>query len=48
VARKKYIVVTQMGKLDDQPEIKQLILDRYPVFAEGDGYVIFDVENKKE
>ena len=48
VAGKKYIVVTQMSKLDDQPEIKQLILERYPVFAEGDGYVIYDVENKKE
>lgn len=47
VAGKKYIVVTQMSKLDDQPEIKQFILENYPVFAEGDDYVIYSVENSK-
>ena len=44
VANKDYIVITQMNKLDNQPEIKQLIEQTYPVIAQGDGFVIYDVK----
>jgi hypothetical protein len=42
-AGKSFLVVTQMGKLDQQPEIKDFITKTYPVFAEGQGYIIFDL-----
>ena len=43
IAGKDFIVITQMSKLDNQPQIKALIEKTYPVFAQGDGYVIYDV-----
>jgi 4-amino-4-deoxy-L-arabinose transferase-like glycosyltransferase len=42
-ARKKYLVVTQFNKFDQQPAIKDLVIKTYPVFAKGDGYLIFDL-----
>lgn len=42
-AGKHFLVVTQSGKLDQQSEIKDYIYKTYPVFAEGQGYIIFDL-----
>ncbi|MBL8080070.1 MAG: glycosyltransferase family 39 protein [Anaerolineales bacterium] len=39
---KKYFLVTAFGQLDKQPGLKK-ILDTYPVIAEGDGYVLYDL-----
>ena len=46
-ASKHFLVVTQSGKLDQQPEIKDYIYKTYPVFAEGRGYIIFDLTKTK-
>jgi hypothetical protein len=46
-AGKHFLVVTQSGKLDQQPEIKDFIYKTYPVFAEGQGYVIFDLTHPR-
>lgn len=40
---KSYLVVTQMNKLDDQPEIKEYIYATYPIVDDTDGHVIFDL-----
>jgi 4-amino-4-deoxy-L-arabinose transferase-like glycosyltransferase len=42
-AGKSFLVVTQIGKLDLQPEIKDFVYKTYPVFAQGQGYIIFDL-----
>ncbi len=46
-AGKKFLVVTQSGKLDQQPEIKNFVNKTYPIFAEGKGYIIFDLTKIK-
>ena len=37
-----YFLVTAFGQLDKQPALKK-ILDEYPVVAEGDGFVLYDL-----
>jgi 4-amino-4-deoxy-L-arabinose transferase-like glycosyltransferase len=39
---KEYFLVTAFGQLEKQPDLKE-ILDRYPVAARGDGYVLYDL-----
>ncbi|HEY3312041.1 MAG TPA: glycosyltransferase family 39 protein [Anaerolineales bacterium] len=46
-AGKHFLVVTQPGKLDEQPEVKDYVYKTYPVFAEGKGYVIFELTKTK-
>ncbi len=41
-AGKEYFLVTAFGQLDKQPDLKK-ILEQYPVAAEGDGYVLYDL-----
>jgi 4-amino-4-deoxy-L-arabinose transferase-like glycosyltransferase len=44
-AGKKYFVVTMFGELDKQPQVKDLLYKNYPVYAQTDEYVIFDLEH---
>jgi 4-amino-4-deoxy-L-arabinose transferase-like glycosyltransferase len=37
-----YFLVTAFGQLDKQPDLKK-ILDTYPIAAEGDGFVLYDL-----
>lgn len=39
---KEYFLVTAFGQLDKQPHLKE-ILAQYPITAEGDGYVLYDL-----
>ncbi|MBI5952042.1 MAG: phospholipid carrier-dependent glycosyltransferase [Chloroflexi bacterium] len=39
---KEYFLVTAFGQLDKQPGLKE-ILSQYPIAAEGDGYVLYDL-----
>jgi hypothetical protein len=41
-AGQDYFLVTAFGQLEKQPELQQ-ILDAYPIAAEGDGYVLYDL-----
>ncbi len=41
-AGKEYFLVTAQGQLDKQPELKK-ILSQYPIAAQGEGYVLFDL-----
>ena len=36
-------VVTDLGELDQQPGLKQILYNHYAIFDQGDGYVIFDL-----
>jgi hypothetical protein len=36
--------VTAFGQFNNQPELKQYLAENYPVFAEGDGYLIYNLD----
>jgi hypothetical protein len=42
---KKYFIVTLADQFDGQPEIKGLVTQTYPVYEEGPGYIIYDLEH---
>jgi 4-amino-4-deoxy-L-arabinose transferase-like glycosyltransferase len=44
-AGKKYFLVTMFGELDNEPAIKDLLYKNYPIYAQTDEYVIFDLQN---
>ncbi len=39
-----YFVSTQIGALNNTPELKELLYENYEVLVEGDGYIIFDLK----
>jgi hypothetical protein len=39
---KEYFLVTAFGQLDKQPHLKEILV-QYPIAAEGDGYVLYDL-----
>jgi hypothetical protein len=42
-----YFLVTAFGQLDKQPELKQILAEDYPVAAQGDGYILYDLQHPK-
>jgi hypothetical protein len=44
-AGKKYFLVTMFGELDNQPVVKNLLYKNYPIYAQTDEYVIFDLQH---
>lgn len=48
VRGKQFFVVTQFKNFDNQPVIKAYIYEHYPIYAEGKGYIIFDLAHPKE
>ncbi len=38
-----YFVVTTMGQWNRQPDLKQYLTEHYPLIAQGDGYLVFDL-----
>jgi 4-amino-4-deoxy-L-arabinose transferase-like glycosyltransferase len=44
-AGKKYFLVTMLGELDKQSVVKKLLYENYPIFAQTDEYVIFDLQH---
>jgi 4-amino-4-deoxy-L-arabinose transferase-like glycosyltransferase len=40
---KQYFLVTAYGELDSQPQLKELLTTRYPVYKEGDGFTLYDL-----
>jgi hypothetical protein len=42
-----YFVVTLFGDFDAQPLLKAYLNDHYPIYAQGDGYLIFDLTQRK-
>jgi 4-amino-4-deoxy-L-arabinose transferase-like glycosyltransferase len=41
----KYFLVTMFGELDNQPVVKNLLYKNYPIYAQTDEYVIFDLQH---
>jgi hypothetical protein len=44
-AGKKYFVVTLPDQFDGQPEIKEMVTQTYPIYEQGEGYIIYDLEH---
>jgi hypothetical protein len=42
-----YFVVTMMSEFNALPMLKSYLYDHYPIYAEGDGYLIFDLTQPK-
>jgi 4-amino-4-deoxy-L-arabinose transferase-like glycosyltransferase len=42
-AENRYFLVTAFGQLESQPEVRSM-LERYPVAAQGAGYVLYDLQ----
>lgn len=42
-----YFLVTLFSDLQAQPDLKNMLYDHYPIFQEGDGYVLFDLRSPK-
>ena len=40
---KRYFLITAFRQFDDQPTLQQTLYDNYPILAEGQGYIIFDL-----
>jgi hypothetical protein len=40
-----YFLVTDFDELNRQPQLKERLFSFYPVIFEGDGYLIFDLQN---
>jgi hypothetical protein len=48
VSKKAFFLVSDMDDLERQTYLKQRLYSTYPIFSEGDGYVIFDLVNPLE
>jgi hypothetical protein len=42
-----YFLVTLFGDLNNQPDLKAMLYDHYPIYQQGDGYVLFDLRHPK-
>jgi 4-amino-4-deoxy-L-arabinose transferase-like glycosyltransferase len=41
---KDEFVITSLGELDKQPELRDYLADQYPLVVKGDGYLIYDLK----
>jgi hypothetical protein len=44
---KKYFVVTEFSELEAQPNLKNQLYEHYPIVQDGNGYIVFDLSQKK-
>jgi hypothetical protein len=44
-AKMSYFLVTDFEEFNRQPQLKERLFSFYPVYAEGDGYLIFDLKH---
>jgi hypothetical protein len=42
-----YFLVTLFNDLDNQPALKSMLYEHYPIAKQGDGYVLFDLRHPK-
>jgi hypothetical protein len=44
-SKMSYFLVTDFDEFNRQPELKERLFNSFPVYLEGDGYLIFDLKN---
>ena len=42
---KDYFVITAFSELDAQPQLKEILERDYPIFSQGDGYLVYDLRH---
>jgi 4-amino-4-deoxy-L-arabinose transferase-like glycosyltransferase len=47
-AGKSYFLITSFSQLDGQPDLKQYLEEAYPLSAQGDGYLIYDLLHPRQ
>ncbi len=40
-----YFLVTAFSTLDQQPQLKAILYGHYPIYKQGDGYILFDLKH---
>jgi hypothetical protein len=40
---KRYFLITSFNQFEDQPDLKAMLSEHYPLLAQGPGYLIFDL-----
>jgi len=45
VVGRKYFIVTMFSQLDNQPDVKDYVYKTYPIYEQGEGYIIFDLQH---
>ncbi len=41
-----YFLINNFAELDSQPELKGILYEQFPIYDEGDGYLIFDLTQR--
>ncbi len=44
---KRFFVAARLSRFDDDKALKNMLYENYPVYAEGQGYIIFDLQAEK-
>lgn len=44
-AGRSFFIVTDLADFDRQTDLKRLLYDRYPLYAQGTGYLVFDLRH---
>ncbi|HLF74182.1 MAG TPA: glycosyltransferase family 39 protein [Anaerolineales bacterium] len=47
-SQRDFFLVTDLAELERQSELKERLLSSYPVYAEGNGYLIFDLQSPSQ
>jgi len=45
---KQYFLITMVGQLSSQPQLKERLYQNYPLIQQGDGYLLFDLAHPLE
>jgi 4-amino-4-deoxy-L-arabinose transferase-like glycosyltransferase len=45
IGGRKYFLITSFNQFNSQPDLREMLRDNYPIYAEGSGYLIFDLDN---
>jgi len=48
IEEKNYFLITAFKQFNDQPVLQETLYERYPIYAEGPGYLIFDLTQPLE
>ena len=44
---KDYFLITDFEEFDRQPQVQKWLADQFPVYAQGEGYLVYDLHPKK-
>lgn len=43
IREKQFFLITDLDELDRQPQLEQALRETYPVFSEGEGFIVYDL-----